>query len=181
MWLEVETAYAGSHRHYHNLTHLDALCMELESHRQSFVSWDAVIFAIAYHDLVYNTLKSNNEEKSAATAVARLTKIAPPESLISACERFILATKRHEASDGETNLFTDADLSILGTDIDTYKEYAKKIRREYSIYPDIVYNPGRKKVLKHFLRMEKIFKTDAFFEKYELSARRNLQSELDSL
>jgi predicted metal-dependent HD superfamily phosphohydrolase len=39
----------------------------------------------------------------------------------------------------------DADLSILGKDLDTYLAYTKMIRKEYSIYPDFLYKPGRKK------------------------------------
>lgn len=34
--------------------------------------------------------------------------------------------------------------------------------REYSIYSNVVYNSGRKKVLNHFLTMNRIFKTDFF-------------------
>ncbi len=85
------------------------------------------------------------------------------------------------SSDFETNLFTDADLSILGSDPDTYKVYSKQIRREYSIYPEIIYNPGRKKVLTHFLKMDKIYKTEEFSDRYELNARINIQTELNSL
>jgi predicted metal-dependent HD superfamily phosphohydrolase len=91
----------------------------------------------------------------------------------------ILATKGHTVStDNDTNLFTDADLSILGESWELYQEYFQKIRKEYAIYPDAVYNPGRTKVLNHFLSMERIFKTDIFHEKFELNAKNNLTREL---
>jgi predicted metal-dependent HD superfamily phosphohydrolase len=90
----------------------------------------------------------------------------------------ILATKEHQRSDDETNLFTDADLSVLGADRETYLLYVQQIRAEYSIYPDILYNPGRKKVLEHFLNMENIFKTNEFRTKYESAARKNLEAEI---
>lgn len=79
--------------------------------------------------------------------------------------------------DKEINLFTDADLSILGSVQSVYVNYAKQVRQEYSIYPDFMYRPGRQKVLNHFLQMKKIFKTDVFFNKYEAQARINLQHE----
>lgn len=44
-----------------------------------------------------------------------------------------------------------------------------------------MYNRGRKKALKHFLEMDRIFKTDYFFQKYENQARINLQKELEIL
>jgi predicted metal-dependent HD superfamily phosphohydrolase len=93
-----------------------------------------------------------------------------------------LATKHHQLSaDEDVNYFTDADLSILGQDWGTYLDYAKKIRKEYRLYPDLAYKPGRKKVLQHFFEMESIFKTSGFRERYEAAARRNLQQELSIL
>ncbi len=62
-----------------------------------------------------------------------------------------------------------------------YNDYARQVRQEYSLYPDMIYKPGRRKVLRHFLAMPKIFKTDIFFELYEESARRNLQREMEFL
>jgi predicted metal-dependent HD superfamily phosphohydrolase len=181
MWNEVEKNYSKSDRHYHNLTHLNSMLTELKLHKDKFNNWDTIIFAIVYHDLVYNTLKSDNEEQSAEVAIKRLTKIAFPEKLITFCGQLILATKKHEPSDPETNLFTDADLSILGSDPETYKAYSKRIRLEYSIYPDMMYNPGRKKVLTHFLKMDNIYKTNEFSDRYEQNAKTNMQTELDSL
>ena len=60
-----------------------------------------------------------------------------------------------------------------------YSKYYQNVRKEYSIYPEILYKLGRKKVLKHFLAMEKIFKTDYFYQKFEKNARMNLQREFD--
>ena len=177
----IEKEYTSSNRHYHTLNHLDNLLTELADNKEKFASWDVIVFAIAYHDVVYNTLKSNNEEKSAEFARKELTKISVPENLIIRCEQLILATKKRTYADFETNLFTDADLSILGATPEVYKLYSNQIRKEFSIYPDLVYNPGRRKVLKHFLDMEKIFKTNEFAIAYESKARINLQTELNSL
>jgi predicted metal-dependent HD superfamily phosphohydrolase len=129
--------------------------------------------------VVYNVLKQNNEEKSADYAEKKLASIAVPAVEAQKCRVMIRATKSHQASDDhEVNLFTDADLSILGAPEESYEMYFKQIRKEYAIYPGLVYWPGRKKVLQHFLTMQRIFKTDYFFEKYETQARKNLASEL---
>ncbi len=122
LWNEVEKNYSKSDRHYHNITHLNSMLTELKIYKDKFDNWDTIIFAIAYHDLIYNSLKGNNEERSAEMAIKRLTNISFPEKLITSCEKLILATKKHEPSDSETNLFTDADLSILGFDSETYKD-----------------------------------------------------------
>jgi predicted metal-dependent HD superfamily phosphohydrolase len=102
-----------------------------------------------------NPLRSDNEEKSAGLAVERLGLLSLDEIQISKCNSQILATKSHMISnDNDTNLFTDADLSILGQDWNAYLQYAANIRKEYGMYTDSVYNAGRTKVLKHFLEME---------------------------
>jgi predicted metal-dependent HD superfamily phosphohydrolase len=63
----------------------------------------------------------------------------------------------------------------------TYTQYYQAVRKEYAIYPDLIYNPGRKKVLQHFLSMENIFKTTFFIEKFETTAKLNLQREISLL
>ena len=180
MWAEIHKHYSKSDRHYHTLGHLDNLLLELLPCRNQFRHWGAVIFAIAYHDIIYNTLKSNNEEKSAEVAVKILTFHGCHPDQTNLCEQYILATKSHlKSEEEEINLFTDADLSVLGKDWEVYKIYSQQIRKEYSLYPDLIYNAGRKKVLEHFLGMPSIYKTDFFCSKYEKNARKNLQQEFD--
>jgi len=181
LWSEVEKNYSQTDRHHHTLTHLESLVSELLPLKDRFENWCTIVFAIVYHDIIYRSWKKNNEEKSADLAVVRLREISYPEAEISRCKELILATKQHQPLDEITNLFTDADLSILGCDAATYEAYFNQIRREYSIYPDLIYNLGRKKVLHHFLEMARIFKTDHFYDKYENQARVNLQKELNLL
>lgn len=182
LWLEIEKRYSESGRHYHTLVHLDNLSRELIPFRNKFSNWHTIVFSIVYHDIVYNPLKSNNEEKSADFAVARLSRSSFPPTETERCKRIILATRAHQAdADHDVNLFTDADLSVLGSETTDYFNYAAQIRKEYSVYPDFLYWPGRKKVLKHFLDMPSIFKTGEFRDRYEKKARLNLQSEFDSI
>lgn len=65
LWTEIGSAYSRSGRHYHTLDHLQNLLVELSGVRSSIGDWDVVLFSLFYHDIVYNPLKSNNEEKSA--------------------------------------------------------------------------------------------------------------------
>ncbi|MGB1315039.1 MAG: hypothetical protein ACPG4Y_03410, partial [Chitinophagales bacterium] len=135
-----------------------------------------------YHDIIYNALKANNELKSAELAKKRLIQLSVNNSTITHCFNHILATKNHTKSiNDDTNYFLDADLSILGKPWDTYSLYIKNIRKEYAIYPDLIYNSGRKKVIQHFLNMENIFKSNFFIDKYELKAKQNLKKELSLL
>lgn len=144
LWTELEKTYSARRRHYHTLDHLDDMLKQLLPFRTVFKNWHVIVFAVAYHDAVYKAIRSDNEEKSASLAVKRLKHIGVPDEHVTGCQQLILTTKRHEAADYETNLFTDADLSILGSDPVTYSRYLKNIRLEYSMFPDILYNPGRK-------------------------------------
>ena len=181
LWRELEEKYSPSTRHYHTIDHLDHVLRQLSPLRNAFKNWHVIVFAVAYHDAIYKPLRNDNEEKSAVLAAERLKNIGVPQEYLSKCRQLILATKMHEAADYETNLFTDADLSILGSDSITYNRYIKNIRQEYAIYPDIIYSHGRKKVLLHFLNMKQIFKTEEFSRPLEAQARKNLQEELSRL
>jgi len=181
-WHELEGAYSQKGRHYHTLAHLEKMLVELNNIKAKIQDWDTVLFSLYYHDAVYNVLKSDNEEQSAEFAQTRLKAIDVPLPIIDTCYKQIIATKKHAFSDNtDTNYFTDADLSILGKDSETYTTYTQQVRKEYSIYPDLFYKPGRKKVLQHFLEMDSIFKTDYFFTKYETAAKQNLSKELETL
>lgn len=181
-WAEIEKAYTYKERHYHTLAHLENMLKELIEVQSQIKDWRTVLFSLYYHDIVYNALKNTNEEQSAELARKRMQAISVPEQSIENCYEQILATQKHLLSEyTDTNYFIDADLSVLGKDWSVYEQFTQRVRKEYSIYPDFVYKPGRKKVLQHFLNMEKIFKTDYFFTRYESKARQNLLQELKSL
>ena len=182
LWNEIQSAYSNPKRYYHNLQHLQHLWEELSSVKEEIQDWNTLLFSVFYHDLVYNPLRRDNEERSALLMENRLQSIDVPAATIDACRTQILATKTHVlCPDIDANFFTDADLSILGQGWNTYKEYALAIRKEYALYADMLYKSGRKTVLSHFLQMDRIFKTEPFFTKYEKQARQNLSQELQEL
>ena len=182
LWTEIEKNYSSKKRHYHTLHHLDNLLVQLNELKGEIQNWNTLLFTLYYHDIVYNPLKSDNEEKSAEIAEKRMKQLSVSFESIELCKNQILATKSHIKSiDSDTNYFTDADLSVLGQNWETYSLYYKNVRKEYSIYPDFVYNSGRKKVLNHFLSMDRIFKTNIFHNKYETQAKQNLRMELELL
>jgi predicted metal-dependent HD superfamily phosphohydrolase len=181
-WHNISKNYSGRKRHYHNLDHLSNMFAQLESCRHLIADWDSALFALFYHDLVYTTTSNDNEEKSAVEAGKKLKELNVPAGKITRVNELILATRSHKASDhNDINLFTDADLSILGSSEPEYEQYCANVRKEYSIFPDVLYKPGRRKVLQHFLDMPYIFKTEFFRSKMESAARRNIENELKTL
>lgn len=181
-WQEIEKSYSQKSRKYHNLAHLENMILELENVKDEISDYDALLFSVFYHDIVYKATSKDNEEKSAEIAKKRLEKINFSSEKIPKIYNQILATKSHNRSDdSDTDFLLDADLAILGKDWKDYENYIHQIRKEYSIYPDFLYNPGRKKVLTHFLEFDEIFKTNHFKEKYEKIARENIKREISIL
>ncbi|EPG64240.1 hypothetical protein [Leptospira wolffii] len=182
LWKEIETRYSEPQRYYHTLEHLFHFLRRLSEFRDRIADWPSTILAMYYHDIVYDPRDSKNEENSSILAEERILSLGIGSEKIEYCKNLILQTKGHNAaSDFDTKVFLDCDLSILGADRESYGKYALQIRQEYIMYPDEVYFPGRKKVLEHFLSMDFIFKTQEYKDKNEKQARENLTWELGNL
>ena len=179
---KIKSAYSSDSRFYHTLQHLSDVICELQKVETIIENLSQVMMAVFYHDIVYNVNSSDSEAESAEFASAELEDLNIPVADIENCKRMILATKDHTQLDNnDLNLFLDADLTILGSDRETYQTYLQNIRKEYSIYTDQEFNAGRKKVLSNLLKRQKLYKTSYFQEKYESKARENLSWEIQSL
>jgi predicted metal-dependent HD superfamily phosphohydrolase len=164
--------YSEPQRAYHNLKHIEALLRLLPQEPElELAAW--------FHDAIYDPQHHDNEEQSAALAEQQLGPLGIDIALIERVSELIQATKTHEASDATVALFIDADLSILGTEPETYARYARAIRQEYSWVAEADYRAGRSKVLQRFLDRERIYQTD-MFEQLEARARENMEGELSS-
>ncbi|WP_306350405.1 hypothetical protein [Flavobacterium sp. '19STA2R22 D10 B1'] len=182
LWQEIEEHYTAEDRHYHTLLHLLNILQLLLENKDNIKDWDTLLFTLFYHDVIYDASLTDNEEKSAELAEERLQYLNVPEPLIQKCKEQILATKTHQShNDNDTLIFLDADLSILGQDLNTYGKYSQDIQKEYSIYPKLVYTAGRKKVIQHFLEMDRIYKTSFFYNRFEKQSRLNLMHELKNI
>lgn len=182
LWNEIVINYSDAGRYFHNMKHLENMYNELLPVKDKIEDWDTLLFSLFYHDIIYKTSQFDNEAESADLAKKRLQSLNISQDKVSKCVIQILATKGHSITkDCDTNFFIDADLAVIGQPYDIYSTYNQHIRNEYFIYPDLPYKKGRKAVLKHFLNMPTIFKTEYFQKKYESQARENLTSELQLL
>lgn len=181
-WSSIVEAYSGKGRQYHNLDHLEAMFQWTDRITDQLEDYEVFSWAILYHDIVYKVLRKDNEEQSAAFAKKALLRMGMESSRIERCTEHIIATKEHGATDDEDRKYLlDIDLSILGAAEAAYATYTQQIRKEYQIYPNVLYNPGRRKVITHFLEQTNIFKTSYFRNQLEHQARQNLEKELRSL
>ncbi|EGV45048.1 phosphohydrolase [Bizionia argentinensis JUB59] len=181
-WEIISNAYNSSSRFYHNLNHLESMLLELEKVKNEIKDWDLILFSLFYHDIIYDSTTTDNEEKSAEFAKHQLGYLNISVEQIEKVQKTILATKSHVFdNDQDINFFLDADISILGADKDFYEMYSRNIRLEYLEYPSFIFNKGRSKVLEHFLSQTSIYKTYFFKNQFETKAIENLKNELKEL
>jgi predicted metal-dependent HD superfamily phosphohydrolase len=140
-----------------------------------------VEFAIWFHDAVYDTHQSDNEEQSAVLASSYLVKNDVHLDVVKRVEEMIVATKNHGSTTSDGALLLDVDLGILGAPSDIFERYDAQIRKEYEWIPLPDYKRGRAEILKSFLNRDAIFTTEYFQANYEARARSNLKRKIEEL
>ncbi|MCO6163303.1 hypothetical protein [Flavobacterium sp. NRK F7] len=179
-WEIVEKAYSAKSRKYHNLIHLENMMALYILNQEELTHCNEIQYAIFYHDIIYKVTRKDNELESAKLAIKLLPEYAKIDKEL--VFEMICATQMHEHRENEAiNWLLDFDLQILASPWEDYQVYSKQIRQEYKIYPNILYNPGRKKALQHFLERDFIFQTPTFRVKYEAKARENIKNEIHLL
>ncbi|NJM80140.1 MAG: hypothetical protein HC854_11955 [Flavobacterium sp.] len=179
-WDDLEKAYTSKSRKYHNLIHLENMIASFNDYKEQLQFPNEVLYAIFYHDIIYKTTRKDNETKSAVYAL----KILPENANIhkDLVYNMICATQLHQHNSiQDINWLIDFDLKILASNWEKYQIYCQQIRKEYKIYPDLLYKPGRKKALAHFLENDFIFQTDEFRTMYENQALKNIKKEINQL
>lgn len=172
--------YSESHRDYHNLRHIREMLECIKLHKEDISDYPLLYISCLYHDIVYDTHASDNEEKSAEYLERDFKKYLPKEK-IEKCKDLILGTKKHQfvRDDFDTKIFLDSDLLILGRERNRYIEYMDSIRKEYEWVEKEFYKQERTKILQKFLERERIYFTNEIFEKYEKQARENIKFEIE--
>jgi predicted metal-dependent HD superfamily phosphohydrolase len=186
LFMDILSAYRTPPRVYHTITHLEHFYEVLKPHlpdRQA--DREVLLWAMFYHDYVYDILLSaENESRSAEKVEEVLHQLGKSAEMIRRVKHQILATRRHRVEDGADPLvpmFLDADLSILGERPEKYQRYQEAIHAEYSTVPTELFRTARRKILEQFLAEDHIYHTPAFRNQYEAQARINLQSEIEAL
>jgi predicted metal-dependent HD superfamily phosphohydrolase len=183
VFTETASRYSEPRRAYHNLTHIKALLEQAEALRDQIQDYAAVRLAIWFHDVIYDTRRSDNEERSAEFAAAAMNRLSVPADTSAAVQSMILATRGHSlmnASD-DLKLFLDLDLSILGAQEEIYQAYSAAIRQEYAWVPGFLYRRERRKILNAFLQRDQLYHTRVMAARFEAQARRNIANEINSL
>jgi len=174
--------YSEPHRGYHTLAHILDCLREFQTVRQHASEPDAIELALWFHDAVYNPRASDNEEQSARLAEKVLGEAKVAGDFIHRVRDLILAT-RHQAAPESTDakLLVDVDLAVLGQSAGRFDEYEAGVLKEYRWVPRAIFASKRAAILKSFLDRPAIYTTPWFQQKYEQSARANLERSVRQL
>lgn len=181
VFFELIGLYNEKNRHYHNLSHIENSLDLLDKLVPAGQDVDMIEAAIWWHDAIYSTRLNNNEQLSSdlfSLHNSELRLFSNESSRI--VESLIISTATHMISRGDyysTKYFLDIDMAILGSSPEQYLKYASNIRKEYNWVSEELYSSKRKFLLKSLLNKSRIYYTNEFYNKFEISARRNIQSE----
>jgi len=178
---QLATVYQETTRFYHTDKHVSeclkhfSLCREQAQHPAE------IEVAIWFHDAIYDTTKSDNEEQSAEWAKRYLTEASVSPDATNRIVEMIIATKTHQSETADSALMVDIDLGILGASTDAFEAYDAAIRKEFHWVPTVQYCLGRSQMLSSFLKRETIYQTEAMRDLYEAQARKNLSQKIEQL
>jgi len=179
---DLYTRYTAADRRYHDIHHIDDCLRLFDTIRALASQPDAIELAIWFHDTIYDSHKSDNEEASASLADSALMQLGVPRPTTRSVCDLILTTKHNAPpADPDAALLVDIDLSILGQPAPVFDAYEAGVRFEYAWVPDSAFRAGRSKVLQSFLDRTRIYTTNYFRDAFESAARQNLNRSLANL
>lgn len=175
-------AYKEKHRHYHTVTHINAMLGHFNDVKHLAEEPLEVELAIWFHDAIYNPLSNSNEKDSAEWAKNFLVSSGGEAGSADRVYQMIMATKHDgDITDNDHKLIVDIDLTILGSDKAVYDGFEANIRKEYKLIPSFIFRRKRKEILKSFIAEKNIYKLDYFAEKFETQARENISRAISKL
>jgi predicted metal-dependent HD superfamily phosphohydrolase len=175
LFAQIVDAYSQSHRAYHNCQHIIYCLQILDRVRDLGDYIEEVEMALWFHDAIYEPQAADNEELSAAWAKSIFEDSDTPLAIADRVAELILATKHQvKPSTPDAHILVDIDLAILGAKPEIFDTYDRQIRQEYIWVEEESYRAGRMQVLRGFLERDFIFHTPYFRQRYEQTARVNL-------
>ena len=139
-----------SHRHYHNLNHLNDLIQQINENKSKYSEkqYDKLIITSLFHDCIYEPSKDDNEEKSAQFFEDCCLDKSNLD--IKEIKQAILDTKRHHSTTKLSESFNKLDMSIVEKNFDELLEWENGISEEYK-FAGKNYKPSRIKFLESVL------------------------------
>lgn len=132
---EIKSKYSEYHRYWHNMNHLlyviDSIFDLFYDNKINKKELDILVISALFHDIVYNTKKNNNEEKSVEYLKDKLN-IKYNKEVIDKSIEIILNTKEHDSKEHLCKIFNKIDTSILESSFIDMLDWEIKVYKEYN-------------------------------------------------
>ena len=175
-------SYSEKGRHYHTGEHVDACLYQFDKCKADIEQPREVEIALWFHDAIYKPLGGGNERKSADWASAFLSDSGATREESARVHRLIMVTEHNAPTQTrDESMLVDIDLSILGTEPETYETFEKAVRKEYKQVPMFIYRKKRIEILDGFLKRDQIYQNEPFLSSLEQQARENLSRAISRL
>lgn len=170
--------YMEPHRFYHTLQHIQG---GLKVYSQLFPTTPlsrTKFFAWAYHDSVYDTKASDNEERSAGVFLRDASHLGFSMAESDEIATYIIATN---PSATPISVVNDIDLAELGAPPEIFDRNTENILKEYDWVEPEVWKKGRTAVLRQLLMRPQLYITAPFIAKFTQPAIENMKRALIQL
>lgn len=147
IWNDIQNAYSEPHRHYHTLKHIEDVLNLVDEISSSYqyssclkdnVTDCLIRLAAFFHDFEYDILNgSRSVQNSGIYAYNACLRLGLSKELSLEVQELVMITENHEfkAELQSTciiqEILIDSDMAILGSNRESYLEYAANIRKEY--------------------------------------------------
>lgn len=173
--LELTRRYTEAHRHYHDIRHVAQM-----------LAWgtevgldDVQVWAVWFHDAVYDSRRDDNEEQSAALAERHLRAAGYGDDAVRMVAQIVRDTEAHSPSLPASAAVLDLDLGSLALPWDAFCANTAAIRREYAHVDDRAFAAGRRRFMTALLARPRLF-FSPWGEQREATARANIARFLSS-
>jgi len=182
---EIYDMYQAPGRYYHNMDHISqclSLVHKAYSTHLTSNNMRTIELALWFHDTVQDKDRHDNEELSAALLTRYADDYGINPLVVEVARAAIIATNHRNIPENFIDKWvTDIDLSILSATKNTFDDYEKNGRKEYSHIDDLNWITGRTKFFHCLLEREWIYSTSDFRKLYEGAARSNVKRSLERL
>ena len=174
---EVSRRYREPHRRYHTPQHIRHCLEQFDLAADLLDDRDAVEMALWFHDVVWEAqaAPASNERRSADLFVERLGG-ALHERFRDTVYRLVMVTVYpSEPATPDEGYMVDIDLSSFGLPWEEFRRDSQAVRDELPHLTDEEFFPKQHRFLRMLLGRERFFVTDFFAERYERTARDNIE------
>lgn len=137
-------------RSYHTQSHLLELIEQINEVKSKISKnqYEKLMLCALFHDIVYDPMKQDNEEKSAEFFLNCCTE--KDNTDILDIKQMILDTKTHDSKSELSELFNHFDMKVVESDYEKLLEWERGIHSEFQAYGDL-YKQGRLHFLESLL------------------------------